>query len=231
MIKAVMFDLDGTLLPMDENKFVKGYLSLIGDYMTKYGFNKDELIHDILAFTNLMTNNDGSKTNYDVFWEAFAKKYSNEKLSEISHFDEFYTTDFKKTKAYCGENPYARQTIDFCKEHNLKLILATSPFFPKVGVVTRLEFVGLNETDFDYITSYENAHYSKQNPKYYEEILQNTNLNPDEVIYFGDGEVQDFENASKVNIKSFLISNETDEENLVAKIPFSKVIDTLKSVL
>lgn len=29
MIKAILFDLDGTLLPMDQDEFTKGYFNLL----------------------------------------------------------------------------------------------------------------------------------------------------------------------------------------------------------
>ena len=32
-ITTVLFDLDGTLLPMDQNVFVKGYLKMLADKM------------------------------------------------------------------------------------------------------------------------------------------------------------------------------------------------------
>lgn len=35
LLKAVLFDLDGTLLPMDEEKFTNGYFELLPSYLEK----------------------------------------------------------------------------------------------------------------------------------------------------------------------------------------------------
>jgi len=59
MIKAVIFDLDGTLLPLDEKLFVKTYLGLLGNYMEKYGYEKNALMKNILNSTTAMQSGDG----------------------------------------------------------------------------------------------------------------------------------------------------------------------------
>lgn len=214
-----MFDLDGTLLPIDENAFVKGYLSLIGDYMIKYGYDKKELISDILNWTKLMTINNGEKTNYEVFWQEFAKKYSEEKLADIPEFDKFYVTEFKKTAVFCKPTTLSRQIIDYCKSKGVSTVLATNPFFPKKGIVTRLGFVGLSENDFDYITSYENSCYSKASSGYYSEILNKLSLSPSEVLMFGNSEDEDCKNSAAVGIKSFLVSENGDNGIKLDEIP------------
>lgn len=67
MIKAIFFDLDGTLLPMDLSEFLKTYLGMLGKKMEKYGYEKNKLIDTLMTGTNMMVKNDGSRTNYDLF--------------------------------------------------------------------------------------------------------------------------------------------------------------------
>ena len=75
MIKAVFFDLDGTLLPMDEDEFIKIYFKLLAKRLMPLGYNPDDLIKVIWGGTNAMFNNDGSKiivlkdTNGVYKWE------------------------------------------------------------------------------------------------------------------------------------------------------------------
>ena len=38
MLKTVLFDLDGTLLPMDQDRFVHAYMSELASYMLPYGY-------------------------------------------------------------------------------------------------------------------------------------------------------------------------------------------------
>ena len=121
MIKAVFFDLDGTLLPLNEDDFGKLYFSLLSQKMIPYGYDQKELISIIWQGTKLMYLNDGKKTNYDVFWEFFANHYGNEKLKDRPIFDSFYTNEFKQTKIACKDNPLAKKVKLADLKHNSDL--------------------------------------------------------------------------------------------------------------
>lgn len=170
MIKTILFDLDGTLLPMNEDEFTKGYFGLLCKRLAPLGYDKDTLIKAIWAGTKQMVKNNGTKTNEQAFWDCFAEIYGKDKLKDKSEFDNFYLSDFKKAQAFCGENKYAKEIVEIARNKGLKTILVSNPVFPKDGMVTRLGFVGLTEKDFDYISGYEISHYSKPNPKFYQEI-------------------------------------------------------------
>lgn len=231
MLKAVLFDLDGTLLPMNEEDFIKQYLGLIFKYVAHLGYQKD-LIDNILVGTKKMYKNDGARTNEEVFWKHFEEIYGEKCLKDKEVFDKFYTTEFKKTKVCCGSNPVAREIIDYIKNCGLKIILATNPVFPIAGMITRLEFIGLKEEDFNYITGYENTTYCKCNPKYYEEILSKNNLKADEVVFFGNSEKDDYRNATDVGIKSYLVGDDikwVDEKNEVTHLELDQIIPTIKN--
>ena len=191
MLKAVFFDLDGTLLPLDDKEFTKGYFSLLCKKLAPYGYNPEELTKVIWSGTKEMVINDGTKTNEEAFWQYFNNYYGENNIKDKGIFDSFYTEEFKQTKVFCKENPYARDIINFIKSHNIKVVLATNPLFPKVGVLTRLSFIGLNESDFDYITTYHNSSFCKPNPKYYTEIMSKLNIQPDEVLMFGNNVLED----------------------------------------
>ncbi len=49
--------------------------------------------------------------------------------------------------------------------------------------------------------------YSKPNPNFFKEILEENKLKADEVIFFGNSAVEDSEPASKIGIKTFLVNN------------------------
>ena len=208
MLKAVLFDVDGTLLPMNEDQFTKGYFGMLCKKLAPLGYKSEELVKVIWAGFQEMIKNDGSQTNEQVFWQCFERVYGKDKLKDAPLFADFYRNEFKQAKMFCGENPQAREVIDFVKAQGLKIILASNPVFPRDGMINRLGYINLNENDFDYITSYETSHYSKPNPNFYQEILDKNHLTADEVIYFGNSETEDREPASKVGIKSFLINNQ-----------------------
>jgi len=210
MLKAVLFDLDGTLLPMDEEKFTKGYFGMLCQKLAPFGYNSEDLVSVIWAGTKEMIKNDGSRTNEQAFWDCFVKIYGEEKLKDKHLFADFYQNEFKAVKKFCSENKDARGVIDFVKAQGLKVILASNPLFPRDGMITRLSFIDLTEDDFNYITSYETSHFTKPNPKFYQEILENNHLGADEVIFFGNSETEDGEPARKIGIKTFLLGKDIE---------------------
>ena len=48
-IKVVLFDLDGTLLPMDQDEFVKAYFGGIAKKLAPYGYEPNKLVKSIWA--------------------------------------------------------------------------------------------------------------------------------------------------------------------------------------
>lgn len=207
MLKAVLFDLDGTLIPMDEKRFTEYYFGLLLKRFVPLGYDKDDLVKTVWNGTGAMLKNDGKATNETVFWRVFTDRYGKDKSADKAVFDDFYVTDFKKAKVACGENPDARKIIDYVKSKCLKVILASNPVFPICGLLTRAGFTGLNKDDFDYVTGYENSHYAKPNPKYLEEILEVNGLEKDEVLYFGNSETDDIAPAKAVGINYFHVTD------------------------
>lgn len=234
MIKAVLFDLDGTLLPLDEEEFTKAYFSLLCKRFCPLGFDKDELIKVIWLGTKEMIKNNGKVTNDVIFWDTFAKHFGEEKAKLKSSFDTFYDNEYLDTKNCVKPNPYARQILDFLKEVNVKAVLASRPVFPKNGMINRAGFVGIKEDDFCLVTSYDFSSYCKPNAKYYEQILQHLNLAPTEVLMFGNNEEEDGV-ATDIGIKTYLVDNgyiiKGEKERNLPVIQLKDVIPTIKKEL
>lgn len=235
MIKAVFFDLDGTLLPMDEEEFIKVYFISLYKKVAYLGYEKEKLIKTIWDGTEAMYKNDGTHTNEQVFWNLFKKYYSEDKLKDKEIFDSFYINEFKSTKNVCKDNPLAKEIVNFCKNNLKYTILSTNPIFPYAGTLTRMSFIGLKEDDFDFITAYENSSYCKPNPKYFEFLLNKFNLKADEVILFGNNTIEDAYCAAQVGIKTYLVDgNIIDKKGLLDKfeiIQMNEVIPTIKKHL
>ena len=235
MLKAVFFDLDGTLLPFNEEEFIKTYSSLLTRYVLTHaeGYEKDLFLKTLWGGTKLMYMNDGSKTNEEVVWDNFVHNYGVDKLKDRTIFDRFYETDYHnitKIMEKCEESP---KIIDFCKENKLITVLSTNPFFPAIATHVRMAHTGLNKDDFGYLTTMENFSFCKPNPKYFEALLKMFNLKPEEVIVFGNNEKEDADCANAVGIKCYLIDsiyyqkNGKQEKYNVIKI--TDVIDVIKS--
>ncbi len=206
MIKAVLFDLDGTLLPMDQEIFVKAYFKGMTQKVAYLGYKPDKLIESIWAGTKQMVLNDGSKTNKEVFWQAFEKIFGDRVFGDMPVFDDFYINEFNKGQDVCGFNEKSKEIIEMLKEKNVRLILATNPLFPKIATENRIRWAGLSEEDFELVTTYENTSYCKPNPEYYKDILKRTDLKAEECIMVGNDVSEDMI-AETLGLKVFLLTD------------------------
>lgn len=205
-MKIVMFDLDGTLLPMDQDVFVKAYFSELCKKMAPFGYDPDLLIKGVWAGTGAMVKNMGSKTNEDVFWETFSGVFGEKAYADKEIFNEFYRNEFDRAKSVCGYNPVAGELIRKLKAAGIKTVLASNPIFPETAQKKRMQWAGLNPDDFEYITTYENSHYCKPNIKYYEELMNVLGYKAEECIMVGNDVSEDM-CAAEIGIRTFLLTD------------------------
>ena len=206
MIKAVLFDLDGTLLPMDEEYFKKIYFGEVYKKIAYLGYTLDELLKVIWYGTKAMVQNDGSQTNEELFWKKFIEVHPDRLEENKANFVEFYNDIFPTLGHTCGYQPLAKDFIKALKDKGYEVIIASNPIFPIVATKARIRWAGCNPDDFKYITAYENSRFSKPNLKYYEEVLEKTGYKPDEVIMVGN-DVREDMIVNKLGIDSYLITD------------------------
>ena len=86
MITTLLFDLDGTLLPMDTEVFTKHYFSLLVQKLAPYGYEAKPLIGAVLAGIEAMAVNDGSVTNEEAFWQSALRLSSENRRESRSRY-------------------------------------------------------------------------------------------------------------------------------------------------
>lgn len=208
MITTVLFDLDGTLLPFEQEDFIKIYFGELCKRLAPLGYEPQHTVKSVWAGTKSMILNDGSRPNSEAFWETF--NAMNPGLPDArGECDDFYNHEFDKAKACLKYTPDRKPLIDRLKAAGLRVILATNPIFPLDGVKTRLKWVNLSEQDFDLLTYYDNSTYCKPNPKYFTEILGKTGVKPENCVMVGNSVSEDMI-AEKLGITVFLANEFTE---------------------
>lgn len=214
-VKAVLFDLDGTLLPMDQDVFIREYLGRLAGKLAPLGYDPKALISAIWAGTAAMVKNDGSRSNEAVFWAYFCGVFGENARQDEPKFDEFYRGDFQNVQASCGYSEKAAQVIAKVKEKGFLPVLATNPLFPAIATYSRTRWAGLNPDDFARITTYENSSHCKPNLDYYRAILKELGLTPEECVMVGNDVGEDMI-AGKLGMQVFLLTdcliNKTGED-------------------
>lgn len=207
MIKTILFDLDGTLLPMDQDLFVKAYLGRLAKNLIPLGYDKDLFLKGMWAGVGSMVQNDGTCKNEERFWDTFCKIMGEHVRNDEPVFEEFYKNEFQLAKDSCGFNPKAAELINKLKDAGYNLALATNPLFPPIATESRIRWAGLEPEDFLFYTTYDDSTYCKPNPKYYEEVLEKAGAKAEECLMIGNDVNEDMVAAATVGIKGFLLTD------------------------
>lgn len=205
-ITTILFDLDGTLLPMNQDRFAGAYVKGLTIAAEPAGYSPMILSTAIMAGTAAMVKNNGEKTNEEVFWDTLERTYGESVKNDIHLFDEFYATDFQKIKDVCGFEPKAAELIRYIKEKGFRVVLATNPLFPSVATESRIRWAGLNPDDFELYTTYETSRYCKPNLDYYREVLKQLHVAPEECLMVGNDVAEDMI-AEQLGMKVFLLTD------------------------
>lgn len=234
MYKAIFFDLDGTLLPMDQELFVKSYMGKLAKKMAGHGYDPDALLKGIWAGTKAMILNDGAQVNEAAFWKVCNSLLGRDVKKDEGLFLEFYQNDFQQVKDDCGFDPRAAQAIRQIKEMGYLVVLATNPLFPAIATQSRARWAGLDPEDFQLITTYENSHYCKPNPDYYREILEKLKLKPEECVMVGNDVSEDMV-AATLGMQVFLltdciINRENKDLSLYPHGSFPELLDFVRNL-
>jgi FMN phosphatase YigB (HAD superfamily) len=206
--RTILFDLDGTLLPIDMDNFIEKYFRMLSGHFADL-YNPEHFIKAVNTATENMIRNDGQVTNKEAFEEKFFELIELKGVREHEIWDrfyDFYDNLFPTLKNHFEIDKLGYEIVEAAKAKDFNMIIATNPLFPRNAITARLEWIDLNPDDFQYITSYEHMHYCKPNVNYYREILDKTNLKPEDCVMVGN-DMRDDMVAKKLGIKTFLIDD------------------------
>ena len=202
--KVLLFDLDGTLLPIDNNDFEHTYFKGLCKAFSE--FAPEDLIKYIWAGTKAMILNDGSKTNRQAFAEEFSKITGLNYYDIESRFENYYMTNFSIVKSVCKITDLSKNIVNSAKQKGYTVAIATNPIFPKIATSQRLCWLGLNYDDFPLVTTFENSNFAKPNTNYYLDICKKLNVSPNECIMIGN-DTSDDGSAKACGMEVILIND------------------------
>lgn len=204
-MKTVLFDLDGTLLEVDINHFLKEYLQAISGYCTTLA-QPMVFVTKLLESTELMIRNNGVKTNEEVFMESFLPALGKERGEVYPLLESFYEREFPLLQKCVRQSGKAAQVVEEVLRRGWQIILATNPLFPRQAILERMKWAGVLSYPWLHITSYENCRSCKPNLLYYQEIISRHGLNPEECWMIGNDTGEDLV-ASQLGLKTYLVTD------------------------
>lgn len=205
-LTAIFFDLDGTLLPMDQEEFIQNYFSRLCRHMAPHGYDPKQLVDTLWRGTAAVILNTGDDSNEEVFWRTAVELCGDTIRKDKPLFDEFYETEFDKVQEVCTPNPAAAEMVHSLTAAGYRVVLATNPIFPAAATERRILWAGLTPKDFEFYSTYENIHRAKPNPEYYRVIADKLGLRPEECLMVGN-DVDDDMAAKTAGMNVFLLTD------------------------
>ncbi|MGD2144208.1 MAG: HAD family hydrolase [Anaerolineae bacterium] len=212
MLKAILFDLDDTLLGNSMDRFLPAYFRALTRYLDHL-VSPQRLISELMRATQVMdTNTSRELTNEEAFASAFYPAMPQERFTLESAFEQFYAEEFPKLRRLTRRRSEARPLVEWTLEQGFQVVVATNPMFPRSAVERRLAWAGVPVDQFDYslVTTYENMHTTKSHPAYYREILERLGRRPGECLMVGDSWDKDIVPASSVGLHVYWITEEDE---------------------
>lgn len=206
MIDTVLFDLDGTLALMDQDQFIQTYFARLSALASSRGMDSERLVRAIWSGTKAMLENDGTQTNEERFWTVFPKAYGEDWKPAVPMLDHFYTHEFDSVREITQPNRLSRKLLQRLRRKGYKTVLATSPVFPRAATLLRINWAGLDPSDFDLITTYENCHYGKPAVGYYQEVLNGAGSIAQNCLMIGNDVDEDMCTAS-MGMETYLVTD------------------------
>lgn len=188
--KALLFDYDGTLALVDEERFREEYFFLLNVFLVEHykaAVDYYEILNCVAQITRCA---DGVTSNYERFLKCLSTALGKFNWRDV--FENFYASEeFDRLKELVKPNDKVLEVLKRAKEAGLLVVLATNPVFPKSATERRLRWIGLNLSDFNHATFMENSHYCKPDPRYFLEVCDAISVDPQDCLMVGNDDLFD----------------------------------------
>lgn len=207
MRKTILFDLDGTLLPLDTDRFVYLYFKELAGHLG-HMIPPARLAEQIMASTmQMIKNTDPTRTNAEVFASDFFPKIGLAEAELMPSFEAFYRERFPALRSACAGLPgLAPTVVRRALDLGYEIVLATNPLFPRMAIEERMRWVGVESVPWRLVTTYEEMHACKPQPAYYREVLEKIDQDPSACLMVGN-DVDEDGAAASVGIPVYFVTD------------------------
>lgn len=202
VLKAVVFDMDETLLSINLNAFILRYFKDVSSMLADIGRRSHggtmarlgTILVDLNANRRSGTDN---RTNLEFYQEEVERRcgicLSDPLIYEaFTYYDRevlpYKNDDMINAKAMPG----AHAALQAVQNAGLRCALFTNPSFPQGAIECRMGWGEMADAPFELVTHMGNATRCKPDATYYLEQLQVMGLEPHEVLMVGNDPKRDF---------------------------------------
>jgi FMN phosphatase YigB (HAD superfamily) len=205
MTLTLLLDLDETLLDTNLGAFVPAYYQKLAAHLASHVPPESLLKYLMLGTKKMMQSEDPSHTLREVFNENFYPFLNVDPSAVQSVIEEFYDEVFPTIREVTKPIPGAVEFIEWAFAAGHRVVIATSPYFPRKATQHRLRWAGLppEKYPFALVSSYEDFHFTKPNPAYFAEVLGRLGWPDDPVLMVGNDVEQDLIPATALGLSTY----------------------------
>ncbi len=202
--RAVLFDLDGTLLQVEMRDFIPRYIAGF------HGFCDDLVDHDALrramraGIHLLLETEDGSRTNEARLFAFLAARLQLDERLLRERFGRYLAEGLESLADTVESIPEAENLLNHCQQAGVPMVLATNPVFPQALIEARCRWAGIDLDAFTMFTSFENSRYCKPQAGYFNEIAAGLKVEPGDCLMVGNDTSHDL-SACEVGMTTWLV--------------------------
>lgn len=204
-VEAVLFDLDGTLVNVDMERFVPSYLRGVTGHMSDQVDSSRAIRAFHRAVGVMFANTDAGRTLETILLEVLQEDLNVSPDHYAQSLELFCQNGLARLRPLVSGHPLASLMIASALNRDCQVVLATNPIFPRAVIDARIGWGGLSVETFDLVTAYETAHFCKPNPAYFEELLEWLHLPAEACLMIGNDTLHDLA-ASQVGMQTCLLT-------------------------
>jgi FMN phosphatase YigB (HAD superfamily) len=204
-IEAVWFDLDGTLIEVDMERFIPAYLRRLADRLAPYAEPQRALKTLRTATLAMLGETDGTRTLEELLRDQLAGRLQLPWEGYREALVAFCREDLPELQPLVRPHPLARELVESCLARGWQVVLATNPIFPREVVAARLAWGDLADLPFAPITSYENSRYCKPHSGFFHDLITQLDLPPRACLMVGNDSCHDLA-AGRVGMPTCLLT-------------------------
>ena len=210
MIKAILFDLEGTLLSFDTGNFLRNYLGLLAPRFANI-LPPDKFSKQLMKSLEAAQRESGpEQTIITSFYEDLSKATGQSAQSLRPVFEEFYEADFPALQYFVQAVPQGVRIVSHALQRGFLTGAASNFDLPLAAMLEYLSWVGFKKKQFKVISSMDNFHYFKPQREYFREFAENLGIKPENCLLVSS-RPQDLA-CRKTGMKAFFIGNPEEEE-------------------
>lgn len=201
--KALLLDLDGTLINVDLDQFLKRYTQLLAQSFApevppeRFG---PAFMEGVMA---MMDETSSDRANGQRFYDRFCPKVGVDQRWAVERADRFYQETYSTLRTMVQPIPAAPRLVEAARKRDWMVVVATQPLFPRIAIEERMRWGGLDPAAFDYITHMDAFRACKPNPLFFQELCQAIGVPPSRCVMVGN-DVHDDMPAAGLGMATFL---------------------------